>query len=294
MKEAGAGQLRRDGGPSSRTGRRRSLARATSPGVQAANWNGPAQTVIAGPAAAVQPALDLAASRGIAGRLLPVSSAFHTPMVASAREPFEVFAGASARSFARPARLLESRRGPPPRSSRRDRRSPGRPSRQPRAVRRNDRGNVPGRRAGFRRSRPGFRPHSARRFRARLIARTWPSRLSRRARRAHRFAQYRGSPGRRRHSTCVSNGSLATASAAASTCRIFPRAKTQSPPPHRPGSSTAAAPARSTSPKSAAWARARFLTRRRRTSPEPGAGTTSSQPARRRPRTRARVMARPP
>ncbi len=58
------------------------------PDVQAANWNGPGQTVIAGPAAAVRHALDLAASRGISGRLLPVSSAFHTPMVAAAREPF--------------------------------------------------------------------------------------------------------------------------------------------------------------------------------------------------------------
>ena len=59
------------------------------PGVQAANWNGPAQTVIAGPAAAVDQAIELAARRGIAGRLLPVSSAFHTPMVARRREPFE-------------------------------------------------------------------------------------------------------------------------------------------------------------------------------------------------------------
>ncbi len=57
------------------------------PGVQAANWNGPKQTVIAGPTAAVKQALDLAAARGIQGRILPVSSAFHTPMVASAREP---------------------------------------------------------------------------------------------------------------------------------------------------------------------------------------------------------------
>ncbi len=58
------------------------------PEVQAANWNGPGQTVIAGPAESVRQALDLAASRGISGRLLPVSSAFHTPMVASARQPF--------------------------------------------------------------------------------------------------------------------------------------------------------------------------------------------------------------
>ena len=57
------------------------------PGVQAANWNGPRQTVIAGPSEAVKQALDLAASRGMQGRILPVSSAFHTPLVAAAREP---------------------------------------------------------------------------------------------------------------------------------------------------------------------------------------------------------------
>ena len=34
------------------------------PGVQAANWNGPRQTVIAGPSEAVKQALDLAAARG--------------------------------------------------------------------------------------------------------------------------------------------------------------------------------------------------------------------------------------
>ncbi len=55
--------------------------------VQAANWNSPTQTVIAGRAPAVQEALDRAAARGIQGRLLPVSSAFHTGLVAAAREP---------------------------------------------------------------------------------------------------------------------------------------------------------------------------------------------------------------
>ena len=63
------------------------------PGVQAANWNGPKQTVIAGPTAAVKQAVELAAARGIQGRLLPVSCAFHTPMVASAREPLAQRAG---------------------------------------------------------------------------------------------------------------------------------------------------------------------------------------------------------
>jgi acyl transferase domain-containing protein len=58
------------------------------PEVRVANWNGPSQTVIAGPTTAVQKAVELAASRGIPGRTLPVSRAFHTPMVAAAREPF--------------------------------------------------------------------------------------------------------------------------------------------------------------------------------------------------------------
>jgi acyl transferase domain-containing protein/NAD(P)H-dependent flavin oxidoreductase YrpB (nitropropane dioxygenase family) len=57
------------------------------PDVQVANWNGPNQTVIAGPTVAVKKAVELAASRGIQGRLLPVSCAFHTPLVARAREP---------------------------------------------------------------------------------------------------------------------------------------------------------------------------------------------------------------
>jgi acyl transferase domain-containing protein/NAD(P)H-dependent flavin oxidoreductase YrpB (nitropropane dioxygenase family) len=57
------------------------------PGIQAANWNGPRQTVIAGPGEAVTQALELAAERDIQGRLLPVSSAFHTSLVAPAGEP---------------------------------------------------------------------------------------------------------------------------------------------------------------------------------------------------------------
>ena len=63
------------------------------PGVQAANWNGPLQTVIAGPSPAVQQALSVAATRGIQGRVLPVSCAFHTALVAPAREPLAVLAG---------------------------------------------------------------------------------------------------------------------------------------------------------------------------------------------------------
>jgi acyl transferase domain-containing protein/NAD(P)H-dependent flavin oxidoreductase YrpB (nitropropane dioxygenase family)/NAD(P)-dependent dehydrogenase (short-subunit alcohol dehydrogenase family) len=54
---------------------------------QVANWNGPKQTVIAGPTSAVKRAIDLAVARGISARLLPVSCAFHTPLIAEAREP---------------------------------------------------------------------------------------------------------------------------------------------------------------------------------------------------------------
>jgi malonyl CoA-acyl carrier protein transacylase/NAD(P)-dependent dehydrogenase (short-subunit alcohol dehydrogenase family) len=57
------------------------------PGLEAANWNGPRQTVVAGPSEAVNRAVDLASARGLAARRLPVSFAFHTPMVADAREP---------------------------------------------------------------------------------------------------------------------------------------------------------------------------------------------------------------
>ncbi len=57
------------------------------PDVLVANWNGPRQTVIAGPSDAVQRAIELAEARGIRCRPLPVSSAFHTPLVAPARLP---------------------------------------------------------------------------------------------------------------------------------------------------------------------------------------------------------------
>jgi acyl transferase domain-containing protein/NAD(P)H-dependent flavin oxidoreductase YrpB (nitropropane dioxygenase family) len=88
MQEAGAGQT---GAMAALRAGRADVDRLIHdvPDVLAANWNGPNQTVVAGPADAVRKAIDLAASRGITGRLLPVSSAFHTPMVASARQPFE-------------------------------------------------------------------------------------------------------------------------------------------------------------------------------------------------------------
>ncbi len=52
------------------------------PDVEAANWNGPKQTVIAGPSEAIRRAIELAIVRGIAARALPVSCAFHTRMIA--------------------------------------------------------------------------------------------------------------------------------------------------------------------------------------------------------------------
>src|SRR5262249_24318213 len=59
---------------------------ADVPGVQVANWNSPRQTVIAGPSAAVNQAVELAAARGVHGPILPLASPCHTPLVAGARD----------------------------------------------------------------------------------------------------------------------------------------------------------------------------------------------------------------
>ena len=56
--------------------------------VVAANKNSPKQTVISGETAAVKQAAELFKARGIDGILLPVSAAFHSGVVAPAREPF--------------------------------------------------------------------------------------------------------------------------------------------------------------------------------------------------------------
>ncbi len=58
------------------------------PDVRIANENGPRQTVVAGLAGSVERLLCLAAGRGVEARRLNVSSAFHSPMVAAARQPF--------------------------------------------------------------------------------------------------------------------------------------------------------------------------------------------------------------
>lgn len=56
--------------------------------VVAANKNSPKQTVISGETHAVKKAGELFADRGLEGVLLPVSAAFHSGVVAPAREPF--------------------------------------------------------------------------------------------------------------------------------------------------------------------------------------------------------------
>ena len=56
--------------------------------VVAANKNSPKQTVISGETSAVKKAGELFKARGIDGTILPVSAAFHSGVVAPAREPF--------------------------------------------------------------------------------------------------------------------------------------------------------------------------------------------------------------
>ena len=52
-----------------------------------ANSNGPAQTVVAGSEEALAAALERCQARGVRGQRLPVACAFHSPLVAAAREP---------------------------------------------------------------------------------------------------------------------------------------------------------------------------------------------------------------
>ena len=56
--------------------------------VVAANKNSPKQTVISGETSAVKKAGELFKARGLEGTILPVSAAFHSGVVAPAREPF--------------------------------------------------------------------------------------------------------------------------------------------------------------------------------------------------------------
>ena len=56
-------------------------------GVRIVNFNGPGQTVIAGPREAIDAVLERALARRVHGRLLPVACAFHTPLMEPARGP---------------------------------------------------------------------------------------------------------------------------------------------------------------------------------------------------------------
>jgi [acyl-carrier-protein] S-malonyltransferase len=82
-------------------------------GTYPANHNSPVQVVLAGPEAAIEEARRIARSRALRAMVLPVRGAFHTPLMASAREPFAaaleqvevrpprvpVFSGATAAPF---------------------------------------------------------------------------------------------------------------------------------------------------------------------------------------------------
>src|SRR2546423_4253379 len=83
------------------------------PGTYPANHNSPSQVVLAGPSGAIEEARRIARSRALRAVVLPVRGAFHTPLMASAREPFAtalaavevrpprvpVFSGATAAPF---------------------------------------------------------------------------------------------------------------------------------------------------------------------------------------------------
>ena len=56
-------------------------------GVHIVNYNGPCQTVIAGPREAIDMVLERAWARQVHGRLLPVACAFHTPLMEPASGP---------------------------------------------------------------------------------------------------------------------------------------------------------------------------------------------------------------
>jgi acyl transferase domain-containing protein/NAD(P)H-dependent flavin oxidoreductase YrpB (nitropropane dioxygenase family)/NAD(P)-dependent dehydrogenase (short-subunit alcohol dehydrogenase family) len=60
-------------------------------GVWIANINAPKQTVISGTEAGVEAAINRLASQGVQARRLPVSCAFHSPVIAPARGPLEEF-----------------------------------------------------------------------------------------------------------------------------------------------------------------------------------------------------------
>lgn len=64
---------------------------AAFPTVSLANLNSPQQTVLSGPAPALEALLASLSEAGYAGHRLPVAAAFHSPLVAAARQPFADF-----------------------------------------------------------------------------------------------------------------------------------------------------------------------------------------------------------
>ncbi len=58
------------------------------PQITIANWNSPAQVVLAGAKAEISQVHELLINQGFSCILLPVSAAFHTPLVAHAQKPF--------------------------------------------------------------------------------------------------------------------------------------------------------------------------------------------------------------
>ena len=66
------------------------------PGVVVANRNGPAQTVVSGPRDAITRVIAAAQAQQVRASLLPVACAFHSPLIAAAREPLARLAAALA------------------------------------------------------------------------------------------------------------------------------------------------------------------------------------------------------
>ena len=64
------------------------LLLAGGPDLLIANRNSPSQFVVAGPKAQIERAAAEAANRSLRARVLPVSAAFHSPLVADAQKPF--------------------------------------------------------------------------------------------------------------------------------------------------------------------------------------------------------------
>ena len=132
------------------------------PGVRIVNWNGPRQTVIAGDREAVARVLERAASEGDP-RPAPARRVRlpHAPDGAAPREPLARLAATKLRGS--PDRPVYSNldAAPHPADAAAIAAPPGRARREPRPVRRDDRGDVRRRGAGLRRGRAGRRPHLA-------------------------------------------------------------------------------------------------------------------------------------